>query len=181
MKRTLLILCALLAMAYSAGTQAQNVWDGSVAGSFAGGSGTADDPYLIADGAQLAHFAAMVNGGGSNIYICGKLIADILLNDTTNWKTWNESNAPANSWTPIGTNWENPFAGTLDGDGHSVSGIYINNSEADCQGLVGYLGSGGTLQNLGVKASYIKGGSGVGGLCGRNEFGTGPTATIPAA
>ena len=38
MKRTLLILCALLAMAYSAGTQAQNVWDGTVAAAFAGGT-----------------------------------------------------------------------------------------------------------------------------------------------
>ena len=84
MKRTLLILCALLAMAYSAGTQAQNVWNGTVAGSFAGGNGTAEDPYLIADGAQLARFAAIVNGTDGmarNTAACGKLTADILLND----------------------------------------------------------------------------------------------------
>ena len=55
----------------------------------------------------------------------------------------------------------------MDGDGHSVSGIYIN-STANYQGLVGYLG-GGTLQNLGIKASYIKGTSSVGGLCGTNS------------
>ena len=127
MKRTLLILCALLAMAYSAGTQAQNVWDGTVAGSFAGGSGTAEDPYQIADGAQLKRFAAIVNGTDGmtqNTAACGKLTADILLNDTTNWTSWNESTAPANTWTPIGNN-SQPFTGTLDGDGHSVSGIYI--------------------------------------------------------
>ena len=166
MKRTLLILCALLAMAYSAGTQAQNVWDGTVAGSFAGGNGTAEDPYLIADGAQLARFASMVNSGQTSIN--GRLTADILLNDTEGWENWNESTKGLNTWTPIGTNWKNPFAGTLDGDGHSVSGIYIN-STADCQGLVGYLGRGGTLQNLGVKASYIKGGKRVGGVCGTNS------------
>ena len=143
------------------------VWDGSVAESFAGGSGTAEDPYLIADGAQLARFASMVNGGQTSIN--GKLTADILLNDISNWENWNESTAPANTWTPIG-NSSQPFTGTLDGDGHSVSGIYIN-STADDQGLVGYLGSGGTLQNLGVKASYIKGGNRVGGLCGWN-YGT---------
>ena len=143
------------------------VWDGSVAESFAGGSGTAEDPYLIADGAQLARFASMVNGGQTSIN--GKLTADILLNDISNWTSWNESTAPANTWTPIG-NSSQPFTGTLDGDGHSVSGIYIN-STADYQGLVGILGSGGTLQNLGVKASYIKGGNRVGGLCGWN-YGT---------
>ena len=148
---------------------AGGVWDGSVAESFAGGSGTAEAPYLIANGAQLKRFAAIVNGTDGmarNTAACGKLTADILLNDISNWTSWNETTAPANTWTPIGSEWEN-FTGTLDGQGHSVSGIYIN-SEADYQGLVGVLGSGGTLQNLGVKASYIKGGNDVGGVCGQN-------------
>ena len=96
-----------------------------------------------------------------------KLEADILLNDTTDWTSWNENTTGLNSWTPIGTS-SQPFTGTFDGQGHTVSGIYVN-SEADFQGLVGFLGSGGTLQNLGVKASYIKGGSYVGGVCGENQ------------
>ena len=149
---------------------AWEVWDGTVADSFAGGNGTAEDPYLIANGAQLKRFAAIVNGTDGmarNTAACGKLTADILLNDTEGWENWG-STAPAHTWTPIGNSWENQFTGTLDGDGHSVSGIYIN-STANYQGLVGYLGSGGALQNLGVKASYIKGVNSVGGLCGRND------------
>ena len=151
---------------------AREVWDGTVAGSFTGGSGTAEDPYLIADGAQLARFAAIVNGTDGmtqNTAANGKLTADIVLNDISNWESWNESTEGLNSWTPIGNN-SQPFTGTLDGDGHSVSGIYIN-STAEYQGLVGVLGSGGTLQNLGVKASYIKGGYHVGGVCG-SSWGT---------
>ena len=147
---------------------AREVWDGTVAGSFTGGSGTAEDPYLIADGAQLARFAAIVNGTDGmtqNTAANGKLTADIVLNDISNWESWNESTEGLNSWTPIGNN-SQPFTGTLDGDGHSVSGIYI--STANYQGLVGFLDNGGTLQNLGVKASYIKGGGYVGGLCGWN-------------
>ena len=127
------------------------------------------DFYLISTADELRLFAAIVNGTDGmtrNTAACGKLTADILLNDTTNWKNW-ETTAPANSWTPIGSG-SQPFSGTLDGDGHSVSGIYINSTEI-YQGLVGYLGSGGTLQNLGVKASYIKGGYSVGGVCGRND------------
>ena len=147
---------------------AGEVWDGTVATAFAGGIGTAEDPYQIANGAQLARFASMVNSGQTSIN--GKLTADILLNDTEGWENWG-STAPAHTWTPIGNSWENQFTGTLDGDGHRVSGIYIN-SEAECQGLVGYLYNGGTLQNLGVKASYIKGGYRVGGLCGWNDGGT---------
>ena len=167
MKRTLLILCALLAMAYSAGTQAQNVWDGTVAGSFAGGSGTAEDPYQIADGAQLAKLAQDVNGGNNYAGTYFVLTADILLNDTTNWTSWNESTAPANSWTPIGSD-ANPFTGTLDGDGHSVSGIYVN-SNKHYQGFVGYLGVNGIIQNIGVKESYVKGVWSTGGVCGQND------------
>ena len=143
------------------------VWQGDIAESFAGGSGTAEDPYLIANGAQLKLFAATVV---RNTAACGKLTADILLNDISDWENWNESTEGLNSWTPIGSERDN-FTGTLDGDGHSVSGIYIN-STADYQGLVGFLDNGGTLQNLGVKASYIKGGNRVGGLCGWNYDGT---------
>ncbi len=143
------------------------VWDGTVATAFAGGSGTAKDPYQIADGAQLAKLAQDVNGGNNYAGTYFVLTADILLNNIKDWESW-ETTAPTNTWTPIGTNWKNPFTGTLDGDGHSVSGIYIN-SEAECQGLVGYLYNGGTLQNLGVKASYIKGGNRVGGVCGTNS------------
>ena len=149
------------------------VWDGkTVAADFAGGSGTAEAPYLIANGAQLARFAAMVNGTldgtQQNTAACGKLTADILLNNTEGWENWG-STAPAHTWTPIG-NSSQPFTGTLDGDGHSVSGIYINSTEI-YQGLVGYLDNGGTLQNLGVKASYIKGDGYVGGVCGMNMMG----------
>lgn len=149
---------------------AGEVWDGKVATAFAGGRGTAEAPYLIANGAQLARFAAIVNGTDGmerNTAACGKLTADILLNDTEGWENWNESTKGLNSWTPIGSGSQS-FTGILDGDGHSVSGIYIN-STANYQGLVGYLEEGGTLQNLGVKASYIKGGNSVGGLCGRND------------
>ena len=33
------------------------VWDGSIAESFAVGKGTKDDPYQIANGSQLAYFS----------------------------------------------------------------------------------------------------------------------------
>jgi hypothetical protein len=70
-------------------------------------------------------------------------------------------------WTAIGTE-EKPFKGTFDGKGYVVSGLYIN-SEANHQGLFGYLGNGGSIENLGVTDSYVKGGSFVGGLVGDNN------------
>ena len=172
MKRTLLILCALLAMAYSAGTQAQNVWDGTVAAAFAGGNGTAEDPYQIADGAQLARFAAIVNGTDGmtqNTAANGKLTADILLNDTEDWESWNETTAPTNNWTPIGTS-SQPFTGTFDGQGHTVSGIYVN-SDNTCQGFFGVI-NGATITNLHIAKGYIRGNGSVGGIVGNAEGGS---------
>ena len=143
---------------------AGEVWDGEADTSWYQADAT---EFQIATAEQLAGLARLVNAGYTFEGKTIKLTADIVLNDIKDWESW-ETTAPTNTWTPIGTNWKNPFAGTLDGDGHSVSGICIN-SEADCQGLVGYLYNGGTLQNLGVKASYIKGGNRVGGVCGTNS------------
>ena len=164
-------MCTLLAMAYSASTQAQNVWDGTVATAFAGGSGTETNPYLIANGAQLARFAAIVNGTNGmtqNSAACGKLTANIALNNISNWKNWNENTLGMHNWTPIGSG---QFTGILDGQGYSVSGIFINNDNS-YQGLVGNLGESGCIKNIGVTESYIKGYSYIGGVCGANNGGT---------
>ena len=169
MKRTLLILCTLLAMAYSAGTQAQNVWDGTVATAFAGGSGTAEDPYQIANGAQLAKLAQDVNGGNNYAGTYFVLTADILLNDTTDWTSWNENTTGLNSWTPIGTS-SQPFTGTFDGQGHTVSGIYVN-SDNTCQGFFGVI-NGATITNLHIAKGYIRGNGSVGGIVGNAEGGS---------
>lgn len=146
---------------------AGEVWDGEADTSWYQADAT---EFQIATAEQLAGLAKLVNAGYTFEGKTIRLTADILLNDISDWENWNESTEGLNSWTPIGSD-ANRFTGTLDGDGHSVSGIYIN-STASSQGLVGYLGSGGTLQNLGVKASYIKGGGVVGGLCGFNNGGT---------
>ena len=150
---------------------AGEVWDGSVAESFAGGSGTAEDPYQIANGAQLKRFAAIVNGTDNmeqNKAACGKLTADIELNNTTGWENWSESNAPANSWTPIGSN-EQPFTGIFDGQGHTVSGIYVNSGN-NCQGFFGAT-NGATITNLHTAQGYIRGNGSIGGIVGNAKGG----------
>ena len=144
---------------------AGEVWDGEVDTSWYQADAT---EFQIATAEQLAGLAKLVNAGYTFEGKTIKLTADIVLNNTEGWENWG-STAPAHTWTPIG-NSSQPFTGTLDGDGHSVSGIYIN-SGTDYQGLVGVLGEGGTLQDLGVKASYIKGVNSVGGVCG-SSWGT---------
>ena len=71
------------------------------------------DVYQIATAENLAWFAQAVNSGTSSIK--AELTADIELNTL---------GSRANEWTPIGTT-ENPFTGTFDGAGHTISGVYI--------------------------------------------------------
>ncbi len=80
MKRTkplFLLLLAAILLPFTT-MSAQDVWDGTVATEFAGGTGTESDPYLIETGAQLAYLAQQTNQGyflnsGQNLYRSGTL------------------------------------------------------------------------------------------------------------
>lgn len=69
----------------------------------------------------------------------------------------------AKQWTPI-----KKFAGTFDGNGHVISGLYINGSSS-AQGLFGEVT--GLVENLTVKGT-VTGSSAVGGLTGKLTGGT---------
>lgn len=106
---------------------------------------TENGVYQIGTAAELAWFADAVNGGQTTI--SGKLTANINLNSKT--------------WTAIGTD-SNKFAGTLDGDSHTVSGL------AGTGGLVYYLSANGTVKSLCVDCA-IDGTSNVGGIADKSE------------
>ena len=96
--------------------------------------------YLIDTAAKLAWFADAVNGGQKAIN--GKLTANINLN--------------GKPWTAIGTS-SNKFAGTLDGDNYTVSGLVTT-------GLVGELAEGGVVENLRVNCAIVSTSSLLGGV-----------------
>ena len=124
--------------------------------------------YLIYTKEQLTEFASMVNGGNAGIN--GKLMADIVLNDGTFAQdgtfTPTDGISVAEQWTPIG-NKSIPYSGIFDGNGKTVSGLYINNT-SDYQGLFGYI-ENGTVKNLRLVGGYVNGGDNVGGVCGLND------------
>ena len=101
--------------------------------------------YLIGTAAELAWFADAVQNGQTAI--SAKLTANINLNGKT--------------WTAIGTS-SNKFAGTLDGDNYTVSGL------AGTGGLVYYLSANGTVKSLCVDCA-IDGTSNVGGIADKSE------------
>lgn len=108
--------------------QAQRADAHPVADAFDGGDGSPENPYQIADADQLALLAQCINDPSENYdgahyrdasYV---LTADIVWNDTSDVDAWLED-APAYAWEPIGM--YEPFSGNFDGDGHSISGLYI--------------------------------------------------------
>lgn len=127
--------------------------------------------FHITNKAQFIGFVHAVNGidgvltannfKGKTVY----LDCDILLNDTTDWKYWGDLTY-AEPWTPIGTGSKycdpiNPFLGTFDGQGHVISGLYVDGeakSGYEWQGLFGFVGAKGEatiIRNLGIQASAV--------------------------
>lgn len=122
-------------------TYAGEGWDGTTKTA----PKTENGVYQIGTAAELAWFADAVNKGDTTI--SGKLTANINLNGKT--------------WTAIGTD-SNKFAGTLDGDNYTVSGL------AGTGGLVYYLSANGTVKSLCVDCA-IDGTSNVGGIADKSE------------
>lgn len=75
------------------------------------------------------------------------LEADIVLN-TGNRADW-ETAAPANVWTPVPY-----FSGTLDGQGHSISGVYVNGGTNSAFFAIA---DGATIKNFQLVNSYFCG------------------------
>ncbi len=114
-------------------------WDGSVAASFSGGSGTADDPYKISNGSELAYLASVVNSNGSATYNKHYILtADIDLG--------------GQEWTGIGNRDDagKAFKGKFDGNGKVITGFAINEELAYTPGLFGMLDGGAVVKNLTV-------------------------------
>jgi len=119
------------------------------------GSVTETD-FVIATNADLYGFASLVDDGvifeNKNVY----LIADITVNEgTARDDRWESSSGTTYQWNAIGANAdEQKFAGTFDGQGHTISGIVATN--ANRYNAMFALTSGATLKNFELTNSYFK-------------------------
>lgn len=107
--------------------------------------------YTLTTPAQLYGLVNIVNGqaeGMEQSYFEGKTIklgADIVLNDPADFERW------GTSFTPVGITSMNSFAGTFDGQGHAIVGMYME----DGQGLFKELGSSATISNLVLRNVFM--------------------------
>ncbi|MDD4369938.1 MAG: MBG domain-containing protein [Anaerostipes sp.] len=141
--------------------------------------------YEIDNAGKLYWFAALVNGElngeKQTRYPKGVLTKDITINQNVivDGKLA-EDTSGFREWTPIGKSLGSDFAGAFNGNGHTIRGLYFNDSKASYVGLFGiektdssYANNTVIVENVNIEDSYLKGKSFVGGILGSFESPTG--------
>ena len=148
MKKRFLALLLVLTMVFS-------LMPAALAADTLSGSGTEDDPYLLATAADLKAFRDMANAEASS-NLCATLTADIDLG--------------GEAWTPFeGPTVGGAYAGTFDGANHTIKGLSVNLTSSKGAGLFGTV-CGATIKNLKVEGNVSASNSAfVGGIVGRTQ------------
>lgn len=143
------------------GTITGGTFSGGITGNpaLATGSGTETDPYQIGTAEGLKRFRDIVNGENGRtqkLDACATLTADIVLNDGTFDEDGNYTPGPSSAalteWSPMGVSNSTVYAGTFDGAGHTIQGVYCN-SYRGASGLFGYI-DGATIQGVRVTGYF---------------------------
>lgn len=129
-------------------------------------NGSMDSVYEIGNAGQLLSFRDYVNNGNAGANAV--LTDDIVFNENL----LHESGTPiseniVNTWYPIGTQLM-PYSGIFDGRGHTISGLYYNDSSASCAGLFGYTSSSAMVGLFGITDSYFTANAYAGSVVGNN-------------
>ena len=150
MKKRFLALLLVLTMVFS-------LMPAALAADTLSGSGTEDDPYLLATAADLKAFRDMANAEASS-KLCATLTADIDLG--------------GEAWTPFEPSSgyvSEAYAGTFDGANHTIKGLSVNSTSSKGVGLFGTV-CGATIKNLKVEGNVSASSSVfVGGIVGRTQ------------
>ncbi|MCD8295010.1 MAG: hypothetical protein LUE27_07200 [Clostridia bacterium] len=156
-----LCLCAGLALAvgnYSASTafaddDTVSTWDGSTITTDWADDGTTEDgvtTYTLSSASDLAGLASKVNSGTS--------FSDCVVNLTVSVDLGNYA------WTPIGTT-SDPFSGTFNGEGYTISNLYCIKATSSYIGLFGYVHDA-LIEDVAISNVNLYGRSGVGSIVG---------------
>ena len=121
----------------------QTSWDGE---SYTEPAKNGQGVYLISSPDELMWFdknAKMIDSA--------KLLADITINEDV---SGSDATSQKYKWTPIGMDKTKAYTGNFDGNGHTISGLYINSTAANT-GLFGYVGAAGEIKNVTISDSVI--------------------------
>ena len=143
----------------NAASDGVDVWSGNAATSFAGGDGTAANPFLIENADQLYKMVEQYHTYEASNGKYFKITKDIYIHNVTNGKSIADVKNKINWLYSYGdsiatASKANSFNGTLDGNGHTIYGLYVN--EIKNSGLFPAISSYAVIKNLGFENLYIK-------------------------
>jgi len=132
-------------------------------GLFAGGNGTAEDPYQIADWYYLDNLRNYL----SSYFI---LTSDLDFSSIGYTELASATANEGKGWQPIGSIAVNDaFVGSFDGQGYEICDLFIDRPDESDVGLFGVVEEGGVIENVGVVNGNVTGYDNAGGLVGKNE------------
>lgn len=158
MKNIFTLMLAFMAV----GTlSAQSTWKDYAADSYAGGSGTYDDPYLISTPEQLAKMSKDCDNGDAYF--------DEDTYDQVCFKLTNDIDLDGHNWEPVGGAYRGGeyiggnavFNGIFDGAGYSIMNMNIDKSDAFESGLFNHIGDYGEVGNFTIESGKVYGEAGV--------------------
>ena len=119
------------------------------------GKGTEAEPFELKTADHLAWFRDFVNEG--NMKACAKIADDVKEIDmsTVCHKADTEKQVAELSWTPIGISFGNKYQGTFDGNGKTISNLYIINAASSSVGFFGYAEKG-SIKNITFDNAKVK-------------------------
>ena len=163
-------------------SQSITVWDGTVAESYRSGDGTKGDPYVIANGEELAYFASQLqttNYEGKYFKLSNNIVLNegifsynktegikYIKDDSENIITPNLENELINKFQHL-----NNFKGTFDGDYYTIFGVYIDEVLGDGQNAF-FTNLEGDIKNLYIENSVIYGGNVTAGVASKSNNAT---------
>lgn len=122
----------------------QTSWDGE---SYTEPAKNGQGVYLISSPDELMWFDKNAKMTDS-----AKLLADITINEDV---SGSDATSQKYKWTPIGMDKTKAYTGNFDGNGHTISGLYINSTAANT-GMFGRIGSSAVVKNLTLADSVIR-------------------------
>ncbi|MCM1114463.1 MAG: DUF4430 domain-containing protein [Clostridium sp.] len=133
----------------------QTAWDGETITEPAQDS---EGVYLISSPDELIWYQKNAQLNSS-----ARLMSDICINEDVDA----ENISGLYSWSPIGTNSSKAYTGDFDGNGHTISGLYVPVSGSNA-GVFGYVGTGGSIHDLTISDTFVvsNNGSYVGAVVG---------------
>lgn len=131
---------------------------------------------MIANLGNLYWVASQFNTVPSITSINAKLTQDIIVNENVLKRDGTLNECDFRVWESIGSS-SKPYTGTFDGQGHTISGLYLNDNTLSSLGLFGYV-RGATIKNVNLVDSYFYAKNYIGGIVGEiNDNNTNSTMT----